>query len=455
MFKFFNSGGTPEGPLLLKLSSKTIIAPATAPGRGGISVIRMSGTHSKSIASKMCGELEESWRFKKCSIRSKTGSILDTGMVVLFETPHSYTGEDVIEFHCHGNPSIINLVMETALDYGAVVAEPGEFTKLAFLNDKIDLAQAESVADLINAQSLSAIVAANSSLSGEFSKIINSLLDGVIKARVVVEANIDFPEEEIDNRFLGKINADLKEQCEIINGLLQEVKEGVKLRDGYSVSIVGPPNAGKSSLLNLLAREDIAITSEIPGTTRDLIKTSINVGGVVIDFIDTAGVRNDPENEIEDKGITKSKEIINKSNLSLVVQDVTNLMDFDLDIENFITVLNKEDLLKDKFSNSENKYYLSCSTGKGVEELIKGIKARLGIDEGSETAFLSRKRHEISLRAGQSLLEDSIASLNEGLALELVAENLRSAHHVLGEILRPMSSDDLLGEIFSEFCIGK
>jgi tRNA modification GTPase len=204
-----------------------------------------------------------------------------------------------------------------------------------------------------------------------------------------------------------------------------------------------------------LAREDIAITSEIPGTTRDLIKTSINVGGVVIDFIDTAGVRNDPENEIEDKGITKSKEIINKSNLSLVVQDVTNLMDFDLDIENFITVLNKEDLLKDKFSNSENKYYLSCSTGKGVEELIKGIKARLGIDEGSETAFLSRKRHEISLRAGQSLLEDSIASLNEGLALELVAENLRSAHHVLGEILRPMSSDDLLGEIFSEFCIGK
>ena len=403
----------------------------------------------------MCGELEESWRFKKCSIRSKTGSILDTGMVVLFETPHSYTGEDVIEFHCHGNPSIINLVMETALDYGAVVAEPGEFTKLAFLNDKIDLAQAESVADLINAQSLSAIVAANSSLSGEFSKIINSLLDGVIKARVVVEANIDFPEEEIDNRFLGKINADLKEQCEIINGLLQEVKEGVKLRDGYSVSIVGPPNAGKSSLLNLLAREDIAITSEIPGTTRDLIKTSINVGGVVIDFIDTAGVRNDPENEIEDKGITKSKEIINKSNLSLVVQDVTNLMDFDLDIENFITVLNKEDLLKDKFSNSENKYYLSCSTGKGVEELIKGIKARLGIDEGSETAFLSRKRHEISLRAGQSLLEDSIASLNEGLALELVAENLRSAHHVLGEILRPMSSDDLLGEIFSEFCIGK
>ena len=403
----------------------------------------------------MCGELEESWRFKKCSIRSKAGSILDTGMVVLFETPHSYTGEDVIEFHCHGNPSIINLVMETALDYGAVVAEPGEFTKLAFLNDKIDLAQAESVADLINAQSLSAIVAANSSLSGEFSKIINSLLDGVIKARVVVEANIDFPEEEIDNSFLGKINADLKEQCEIINGLLQEVKEGVKLRDGYSVSIVGPPNAGKSSLLNLLAREDIAITSEIPGTTRDLIKTSINVGGVVIDFIDTAGVRNDPENEIEDKGITKSKEIINKSNLSLVVQDVTNLMDFDLDIENFITVLNKEDLLKDKFSNSENEFYLSCSTGKGVEELIKGIKARLGIDEGSETAFLSRKRHEISLRAGQSLLEDSIASLNEGLALELVAENLRSAHHVLGEILRPMSSDDLLGEIFSEFCIGK
>ena len=455
MFKFFNSGGTPEGPLLLKLSSKTIIAPATAPGRGGISVIRMSGTRSKSIASKMCGELAESWRFKKCSIRSKAGSILDTGMVVLFESPHSYTGEDVIEFHCHGNPSIVNLVMDVAMDYGAVVAEPGEFTKLAFLNDKIDLAQAESVADLINAQSLSAIVAANSSLSGEFSRIINNLLDSIIKARVVVEANIDFPEEEIDNNFFGKINADLKGQCGIINDLLQEVKEGVKLRDGYSVSIVGPPNAGKSSLLNLLAREDVAITSEIPGTTRDLIKTAINVGGVVIDFIDTAGVRNDPENEIEDKGITKSKEIINKSNLSLVVQDVTNPKEFDLDIENFITVQNKADLLKEKFSNSKNEYYLSCSTGQGVKELISGLKEKLGIDEGSETAFLSRKRHEVSLRSGQSLLEESIASLNEGLALELVAENLRSAHHVLGEILRPMSSDDLLGEIFSEFCIGK
>ena len=435
--------------------NRTIIAPATVPGRGGVSIIRMSGKLSKSIAESMCGELADAWRFKRCSIKSRGGSKIDDGMVVFFKSPNSYTGDDVVEFHCHGNPTIVHLVVEEAVRRGAVVAEPGEFTKTAFLNEKIDLVQAESVADLINAQSKTAVVAANSSLSGEFSEQISFLLDGIVKARVVVEANIDFPEEEIDVSVLESVKEELQGFHAEINELLSRVKEGVKLRDGYSVAIVGPPNAGKSSLLNLLAKEELAITSEVPGTTRDLVKTSVNIGGVLIEFVDTAGVRHDPEGPIEEQGIQRSKEVIKKSNLCLLVQDATTVQGFDVGLGDFLTVLNKSDLLEGRFSNTDNTFYLSCSTGQGVEELLKALIARLGIDEGEETVFLSRQRHEISLRSGGLFLEEAIMSLSEGQVLELVAESLRSAHSALGDIIRPMSADDLLGEIFSEFCIGK
>ena len=424
--------------------NRTIIAPATVPGRGGVSIIRMSGGLSKSIAEGMCGELAEAWRFKRCSIRSRGGSKIDDGMV-----------DDVVELHCHGNPTIVNLVVEEAISRGAVVAEPGEFTKTAFLNEKIDLVQAESVADLINAQSETAVVAANSSLSGKFSERINLLIDGIIKARVVVEANIDFPEEEIDGLVLESVKEEIQGFHAEINELLSRVKEGVKLRDGYSVAIVGPPNAGKSSLLNLLAREELAITSEVPGTTRDLVRASVNVGGVLIEFVDTAGVRSNPEGPIEEEGIKRSKEIIKKSNLSLLVQDATAVQEFEEGLCDSLTVLNKSDLLEGEFSNKDNTFYLSCSTGQGVEDLLNALIARLGIDEGEETVFLSRQRHAISLRSGGLFLEEAITTLAEGQVLELVAENLRSAHAALGDILRPMSSDDLLGEIFSEFCIGK
>ena len=403
----------------------------------------------------MCGELPEPWHFKKTTIKSSDSNVLDSGMVVFFESPHSYTGDDVVEFHCHGNPVVVSLIIEEAVRLGAVVAEPGEFTKTAFLNDKIDLAQAESVADLISAQSKSAVVAANSSLSGDFSKKINLLLDGIVTARVLVEASIDFPEDELDESLLSEIHENLITQSKGIESILENVKEGVKLRDGYSVAIVGPPNAGKSTLLNTLAKENIAITSEIPGTTRDLVRAQVDVGGVLIEFVDTAGVRPDPENTIEREGINRSQEVIGKSNLSLLVQDVTDQKGFDVELGSFISVMNKSDLLFEQTPNKSDVVYLSCTTGSGVKELLKAIQSKLGIDEGAETAFLSRKRHEICLKEGQALIEDSIVSLNEGRSLELVAESLRSAHQVLGEILRPMTADDLLGEIFSEFCIGK
>ena len=417
--------------------------------------MRMSGEKSKAIAERMCGELSEPWKFKKCSIMSSDDGVIDSGLVVFFQAPRSYTGEDVVEFHCHGNPMIVSLIVDEAVSLGAVVADPGEFTKTAFLNDKIDLAQAESVADLINAQSKSAVLAANSSLSGEFSNKINTLVDEVVRGRVVIEANIDFPEEDIEGDLLNTIKKDLEICLEEVSKLLIGVREGVRLREGYSVAIVGAPNAGKSTLLNVLARDDVAITSNIPGTTRDLVKTVVNVAGVTIEFIDTAGVRSNPDSDIEKEGINRSLGVVKESNLTLLVQDVTDVKEFDVDLGEHVVVMNKCDLKEDLPGHENKKFYVSSTTGQGVQDLLKAITASLGVDEGGETTFLSRKRHEESLGLAADLLIESIASLNEGEALELVAENLRSAHHHLGDILRPMSSDDLLGEIFSEFCIGK
>ena len=437
------------------MNKRTIIASASAPGRGGVSVVRMSGEKSKTIAERMCGELSEPWKFKKCSIMSSGDGVIDSGMVVFFQSPHSYTGEDVVEFHCHGNPMIVSLIVDEAVSLGAVVADPGEFTKTAFLNDKIDLAQAESVADLINAQSKSAVLAANASLSGEFSNKINSLVDEVVRGRVVIEANIDFPEEDIEGDLLNTIKRDLEICLEEVSKLLMGVREGVRLREGYSVAIVGAPNAGKSTLLNVLARDDVAITSNVPGTTRDLVKTVVNIAGVTIEFIDTAGVRSNPDSDIEKEGINRSLNIVQKSNFTLLVKDISDVKDFDIDLGDYITVMNKSDLIDSVPKNEKDIFYLSCATGEGVGDLLRALLARLGVDEGVETAFLSRKRHEVSLEKAKELLKESVVSLVEGQALELVAENLRSAHHHLGDILRPMSSDDLLGEIFSEFCIGK
>ena len=420
-----------------------------------MSVVRMSGEGSRSIAEKMCGGLSEPWKFKKCSISSQNGEVLDSGMVVFFQSPHSYTGEDVVEFHCHGNPTIVAMVIDEAVAMGAAIAEPGEFTKKAFLNNKIDLAQAESVSDLINAQSKSAVLAANASLTGRFSEQVNRLIDGVVKARVVVEANIDFPEEDVDKNLLDNVKLNIKGYSDEVSELLSGVREGVRLREGYSIAIVGPPNAGKSTLLNLIAKNDVAITSDVPGTTRDLVRVAVDVGGVVIEFVDTAGVRSNPDSDIEKEGINRSLGVVKESNLTLLVQDVTDVKEFAADLGKHIVVMNKCDLKENLPSHGNKKFYVSSTTGQGVQDLLKAITASLGVDEGGETTFLSRKRHEESLGLAADLLIESIASLNEGEALELVAENLRSAHHHLGDILRPMGSDDLLGEIFSEFCIGK
>ena len=285
---------------------ETIVAPATPAGRGGVSIIRVSGKEARVVGLSLCGELPEPWCFKPCSVLGEAGDLIDSGLVVFFSDHKSYTGADVVEIHCHGNPQIVDSIVAAAVFFGARVAEPGEFTKRAFLNEKIDLAQAESVADLIAAQTTSALVAAHSSLSGEFSRLVNKTIDKVVAARVLVEACLDFSDEESVSVFEDRkqeIRLGIKGGLDDVSLLLDGSRVGSKMREGLRVVILGPPNCGKSTLLNRLAREDVAIVSDSPGTTRDLLRVTLDLGGLPVEFVDTAGLRTDAVDEVEIVGL--------------------------------------------------------------------------------------------------------------------------------------------------------
>jgi len=435
------------------VTESTIIAPASAPGRGGISVIRMSGPQSLSVAESLCGKLEEPWKFKRCKIANRGGDVLDTGLVVFFKSPHSYTGEDVVEIHCHGNPRLVDLIVGEGVVCGARIAEPGEFTKRAYLNNKIDLAQAESVADLIEAQTEEAALAAHNSLSGKFSSDINACIDSLVASRVFVEASLDFPEEETGEEDLNKVKQEIKKQLKFVEASLSSAKRGVMVREGYGVVIVGPPNAGKSTLLNALAQKDLAITSGLPGTTRDSIRVDLNLGGVVVELVDTAGLRKDPDNEIEEEGMKRARSALEGSNLVLCVFDATKEEEIEPINKDTIKVFNKCDLLAEVPKTDGGEVFVSAETGLGLDNLVELILVKLGL--GEETVLLSRRRHVVCLQDCLADLSKAVSSLEEGEGLELVAESLLSAQNGLGKITRPTSADDLLGEIFSEFCIGK
>ena len=435
------------------MTESTIIAPASAPGRGGVSVVRISGPKASLVARALCGDLEEPWKLKRCSIKGRGGVVFDTGLVVFFKSPHSYTGEDVVELHCHGNPRLVDLIVAEGVSCGARVAEPGEFTKRAYLNNKIDLAQAEAVADLIAAQTEGAAMAAHNSLSGRFSSDINSCIDSLVASRVYVEASLDFPEEEIDEEGLARAGLGIKEQLGFVKDTLASAERGALIREGFGVAIVGPPNAGKSTLLNALANKDLAITSNVAGTTRDSIGVELNLGGVVVEFTDTAGLRENPDNEIEEEGIKRTHSSLEEANLVLCVYDITKQEEIGPINKDTITVLNKCDLLGEVPRCGEAEVCVSAETGLGLDNLVELILIKLGL--GEETSLLSRRRHVVCLQECLDSLSEAVSLFEQGLGLELVAESLLSAQESLGKITRPISSDDLLGEIFSEFCIGK
>ena len=435
------------------MAKSTIIAPASAPGRGGISIIRISGPQSLAVAESLCGKLEEPWKFKHCKIINQGGDVLDTGLVVFFKSPHSYTGEDVVEVHCHGNPRLVDLIVAEGVACGARVAEPGEFTKRAYLNNKIDLAQAEGVADLIEAQTEEAVLAAHGSMSGRFSSDINACIDSLVASRVFVEASLDFPEEETGDEDLNRVGREIKKQLGFIETTLSSAKKGVLVREGFCVVIVGPPNAGKSTLLNALSQKDLAITSGTPGTTRDSIRVELNLGGVVVELVDTAGLRKSPDNEIEEEGMKRARSALEEASLVLCVFDVTKEEEMEPFNKDTIKVFNKCDLLGEVPKTDDGEVFVSAETGLGLDNLVELILVKLGL--GEETALLSRRRHVVCLQDCLTDLSKAVSSLEEGEGLELVAESLLSAQGSLGKITRPMSSDDLLGKIFSEFCIGK
>ena len=435
------------------MNPETIIAPATAPGRSGVAVIRMSGPLALEIGRTICGEISQPMFLRPCSIKNSDKKTVDHGLVVFFKGPASYTGEDVVEIHCHGNPIIVDLIIKEALVLGARVAEPGEFTKRSFLNDKIDLAQAESVADLIAAQTDSAVLGANTSLSGEFSNKINNCVDSLVDLRVVVEAAIDFPDEETSDEDVQSLVKSANDQIQFISDLIKSSEQGALIREGLRVVILGAPNVGKSTLLNCFAKENLAIVSNTPGTTRDLISANTNLGGVPVEFVDTAGLRMDSQDSIEIEGMKRAKKAVETSNLVLEIIDARDFHDFERLDENSLLVFNKMDLLEGVVPGEG--VFVSASMGEGILDLIEEIMKTAGLHPGVEIPALSRRRHILCLENAKESLEESVSLLDDKSSLELVAECLLSAQTNLGEITNPVSSDDLLGEIFSEFCIGK
>ena len=440
----------------------SIAAIATPPGRGGVGIIRVSGSLSFVIAKEIAGLVPAPRHAYFCDFKDSTSEVIDQGICLFFKGPHSYTGEDVLELQGHGGPVVLDIVLRRILELGCRVARPGEFTERAFLNEKLDLAQAEAVSDLIESGSEHAARAAMLSLQGEFSDQINDLLIQLIELRVYIESALDFAEEEID--FLK--SDELEERSRIVKStfsmISSKAQQGKLLKEGMRVVIAGEPNVGKSSLLNALSGSETAIVTDIPGTTRDILTEQIHLDGMPLHIIDTAGLResNDP---VEIEGIKRAHEQIKKADRVIVVSTEGSLessrpewVDSETPVD---FVVNKIDL-NNKSPYTETLEYgvrihLSAKSGNGLDLLKTHLKESMGFDSSTEGAFIARRRHLDALKRAETSVDKAIDHLGKHAAGELCAEELRYAQDAINEITGEFTSDDLLGKIFSSFCIGK
>lgn len=446
-------------------SSATIAAIATPPGTGGVGIIRLSGSEAGDIASKLAGSLPKPRYAGFRQFKDRDQQTLDEGILIFFPGPNSFTGEDVVEIQGHGGNVVMNLLLSRCVELGAVLAKPGEFSERAFHNNRLDLAQAEAISDLITSGSSQAARAAIRSLQGEFSEQIQSLVEELIQLRMYVEAAIDFPEEEVDFLSDGHIaNAlvDIRRQFEHISA---HAKQGKIMRDGMTVVLAGQPNVGKSSLLNCLTGEDTAIVTNIPGTTRDVLKEQINIDGMPLHVIDTAGLR-DSEDQVEQEGMRRAhKEIAKADRLLLLIDIRSGLGQVERELISSLPaglevtlVRNKADLVDleaPSVDSVADVIDISAKQKLGVPELRDHLKAVMGFESQAEGVFMARQRHLDALKNARQHLENSVEQLHEYAAGELVAEELRLSQSFLSEITGEFTSDDLLGRIFSSFCIGK
>lgn len=439
--------------------SDTIAAVATPPGRGGIGVVRVSGPAVREIAQALLGRLPAPRRATLADFRGAGGEVLDQGIALFFPAPHSFTGEDVLELQGHGGPAVLQLVLERCLHLGARLAEPGEFTRRAYLNDKLDLAQAEAVADLIDAASTQAAKSALRSLRGEFSREIQALVDALIDLRMLVEATLDFPEEEIDFLSAARARDKLADLLARMATVQARARQGSLLREGLQVVLIGRPNVGKSSLLNRLAGEEVAIVTPVAGTTRDTLREAIQIDGIPLHIIDTAGLR-ETVDEVERLGIARTWAAVEKADLALVVMEASQgLAEEDAAILArlpaglpVLRVFNKIDLTGEPARLEGDSVHLSAKSGAGIDLLRRRLLELAGWQQTGEGIFMARTRHLRALEQARHHLE---AADRNWQALELLAEELKLAQNQLATITGEFTPDDLLGEIFSRFCIGK
>ncbi|MCP4991088.1 MAG: tRNA uridine-5-carboxymethylaminomethyl(34) synthesis GTPase MnmE [Colwellia sp.] len=459
----------------------TIAAQATAPGRGGVGIIRVSGPEAKNVAQAILGKVPEVKKAEYLPFLDSEAKTLDQGIALFFKAPNSFTGEDVIEFQGHGGPIILDMLLKAILALPKVImAKPGEFSEQAFLNDKLDLTQAEAIADLINSSSEQAARSALHSLQGDFSKLVHEMVESIIHLRMYVEAAIDFPEEEIDFLADKKVVTDLKAIISQVEDVRKQAQQGSIIREGMRVVIAGRPNAGKSSLLNALSGKESAIVTDIAGTTRDVLAEQIHIDGMPLHIIDTAGLR-DSNDVVEQIGIERAWQEINQADRVLLMVDATedhSVLEDEQDIKDYypeffeklpknigLTVVrNKADINKAKtgfsqFTDKNDKQHsiitLSAKTGDGVDELKEHLKAIMGYQGSTEGGFMARRRHLVALDNTHQHLLTGLDQLESYIAGEILAEELRICQQELDQITGEFTSDDLLGKIFSSFCIGK